>query len=454
MHFTGLLQQLGDFRRVIVRHERSFAARVAPAPTVRPALRGGRCRERPTPAERLGMSSTRRSFLVSGAAATLGGAIAAPAAAETIVPGVFANGDRPLVAFPQKRPLMVLTPRPPQLETPFAVFDKGVLTPNDEFFVRWHLSGIPTTVDGAAHRIAVGGTVNKPLSLSLADLRDLPAVEVVAVNQCSGNSRGFFAPRPPGGQWRNGAMGNARWKGVRLRDVLERAGLTPDAKQVQFNGLDQPSEAGTPDFKKSLDLDVARGDDVLLAYEMNGAPLPLLNGYPVRLIVPGWYSTYWVKMLSDITVLDHVDDNFWMKTAYRIPANADHSVAPTDSGYATVPINKMVVRSFVTNLSDGQRVKPGPLTVRGIAFDGGSGIKAVDLSLDGGTTWSAGALEQDYGRYSFRRWNATVDIAAGKSYVLACRATAGDGAVQVATPIWNPAGYMRSSIETYKLDAA
>jgi DMSO/TMAO reductase YedYZ molybdopterin-dependent catalytic subunit len=396
----------------------------------------------------------RRAFVAGGATAAGAALLGGRAQAQTMVRGVFANGDRPLIAFPQKRPLMVLTPRPPQLETPFAVFDDGVITPNDAFFVRWHLSNIPTTIDAGAHRISVGGAVDRPLSLSLADLRKHQPVEIIAVNQCSGNSRGFFSPRPAGGQWQNGAMGNARWTGVRLRDVLDHAGLKATAKQIQFDGLDGPAIDVTPDFKKSLDVDVARRDDVIVAYAMNGQPLPLLNGFPVRLIVPGWYSTYWVKMLSAITVLESVDDNFWMKTAYRIPDTPDHSVGPADSGYPTIPIGRMVVRSFITNVSDKQTVQAGRLAVRGIAFDGGSGIKQVDFSNDGGATWRAAELERDYGNYSFRRWNAQATLDAGKTYTLACRATANDGAVQRATSIWNPGGYMRNTIETYTVATA
>ena len=400
------------------------------------------------------MQSSRRSFIVGSGALAASGALRAPAAAEQLVRGPFANGDRPLVAFPQKRPLMVLTPRPPQLETPFEIFNDGVFTPNDAFFVRWHLAEIPTSIDAAQHRIRVGGAVGTPLALSLADLRRMPAVEIAAVNQCSGNSRGFFAPRPAGGQWQNGAMGNALWRGVRLREILARAGLAAGAKQVQFNGLERPTLPATPDFKKSLDVDVARGDDVIVAYAMNGAPLPLLNGFPVRLVVPGWYSTYWVKMLSAITVLDHVDDQFWMKTAYRIPDTPNHSVAPTDAGFATIPISRMVVRSFVTNFTDGETLKPGRAALRGIAFDGGSGIKSVEISTDGGATWAPAALEADYGRYSFRRWNAAVNLDRGKTYTLGCRATGNDGGTQTATAIWNAGGYMRNVIEQYRVTVA
>jgi sulfite dehydrogenase (cytochrome) subunit A len=395
----------------------------------------------------------RARFLVTVGASISAGALPRIAAAQTTVTLPMQNGVRPLVAFPQKRPLILLTPRPPQLETPMAVFDEGVLTPNDAFYVRWHLSNIPQSVDASTHRIAVTGAVQRPLSISLEDLAKLPTVEVVAVNQCSGNSRGLFSPRVPGGQWDNGAMGNARWTGVRLRDILDRAGLTSAAKQVQFNGLETPAIPSTPDFKKSLDIDVARGDDVIVAYLMNGEPMPLLNGYPVRLIVPGWYATYWVKMLSDITVLDHVDDNFWMKSAYRIPDTPHANVVPGSTGFTTVPINKMDVRSFATNIANGASMKPGVTTLRGIAFDGGSGVRRVEVSADGGTTWRDARLERDYGKYSFRRWNAPWEARPG-SYTIAVRASANDGSVQTSTPIWNPSGYMLNTIETYKVTVA
>jgi DMSO/TMAO reductase YedYZ molybdopterin-dependent catalytic subunit len=395
----------------------------------------------------------RSRFLIAGGAALGAAAMARAASAQSSVDLPFANGQRPLVAFPQKRPLLLMTPRPPQLETPFRVFNDGVFTPNDEFFVRWHLAGIPQSVDASKHRIKVSGAVSRELSLSLDDLAKMPTVELAAVNQCSGNSRGLFSPRVPGGQWDNGAMGNARWTGVRLRDILARAGLAPTAKQVQFKGLEEPILSTTPAFRKSLDVDIARGDDVIVAYLMNGEAMPLLNGYPVRLVVSGWYATYWVKMLSEITVLDHVDDNFWMKTAYRIPATPDANVAPGATGYATVPISTMNVRSFVTSLADGASIAAGPVTLSGIAFDGGSGVKRVEISNDGGTTWRDAVLERDYGKYSFRRWNAPWTAKAG-TYSLAVRATSNNGATQSATPIWNPSGYMRNNIETYKVVVA
>ncbi|TAM59126.1 sulfide dehydrogenase [bacterium] len=392
----------------------------------------------------------RSSFLIGGAAASGLAALGAGsnALAQETITQPFVNGSRPLATFPQKRPLILLTSRPPQLETPFKVFDEGVFTPNDAFFVRWHLAGIPTSVDGRAFRVKVHGLVNRTLELSVDQLRrDFQPVEIPAVCQCSGNSRGFFDPRVPGGQWANGAMGNARWRGARLRDVLARAGVKAGAVQVRFNGLERPVLQTTPDFIKSLDMDVATSPDVLIAYAMNDGPLPLLNGFPVRLVVPGYFATYWVKMLDDVEVIDAVDQNFWMKTAYRIPAAGDGCIKPGQTT-PTVPITKMRVRSFITSLADGDQISPGSRRVQGIAFDGGSGIARVDFSADGGATWTQAALGGDYGQYSFRQWSSPLDAQAGQSYRLACRATAHDGSVQTSATCWTPGGYLRNNIES------
>jgi sulfite dehydrogenase len=400
------------------------------------------------------MMTDRRAFLAGSASTLATVSTFGRAQAATAVTLPFENGIRPLVAFPQKRPLMVLTPRPVQLETPFSVFDKGAFTPNDAFFVRWHLSDVPTSVDAAAHRIYVMGNVGRRLTLSVDDLRrNFEPVELAAVNQCSGNSRGFFEPRVAGGQWTNGAMGNARWKGARLRDILDHAGVNAGTKQIRFAGLDKGAFKETPLFVKALDLEVARNPDVIVAYEMNGEPLPLLNGFPVRLVVPGWYSTYWMKMLSRIEAIDHIEDNFWMKTAYRVPDTPNNSVAPTDKGYATVPISRMKVRSFVTNIENGAHLIAGPQAIRGIAFDGGSGIAKVDYSLDGGATWLPATLGTDYGKYSFRQWSGSFRPRTAVPYTIACRATAVDGATQTMTPTWMGPGYARNVIETYKVSA-
>src|SRR2546421_8543194 len=204
-------------------------------------------------------SLTRRNFLrasgIASAGAFLGARSAIAAEAFETLSLPFAKGKRALVEFPQKRPLLLLTMRPPQLETPFSVFNEGLLTPNDAFFVRYHLSQVPTSIDPDKFTLSVKGKVNSPLFLNLGALQKMEPVEIIAVNQCSGNSRGFSMPRVAGGQLGNGAMGNAKWKGVRLRDVLNKAGLAAGAKQVKFNGLDSPPTEKVPDFIKSLELD-------------------------------------------------------------------------------------------------------------------------------------------------------------------------------------------------------
>ncbi|MEL6062200.1 MULTISPECIES: SorA family sulfite dehydrogenase catalytic subunit [unclassified Methylobacterium] len=397
----------------------------------------------------------RRSLLAALAAGAGSRALAPlPAAADETATLPFGNGERPLVAYPGKRPLLQMTARPPQLETPFSVFDEGAITPNDAFFVRYHLADIPTEIDPQAFRVAVTGHVERPLDLSLAELKALPGwTEIAAVNQCSGNSRGFFEPRIAGGQLANGAMGCARWTGVPLRSVLDKAGVKAGAVQVSFGGLDGPVLPETPDFAKALPLDHARDGEVMLAWGMNGQDLPWLNGFPLRLVVPGTYGTYWVKHLNAITVLEKPFAGFWMTGAYRIP---DTPCACTEPGKApdrTVPIGRLNTRSFVTNLADGAQVKAGRVPLRGIAFDGGSGIKAVEISTDDGRTWSPARLGQDLGRYAFRAWTAEADLAPGP-HVLRVRATGNDGGTQPMEPRWNPAGYMRNVVETTRVRAA
>ncbi|AJP49550.1 oxidase [Rugosibacter aromaticivorans] len=402
----------------------------------------------------------RRAFLrhtgTLGVASAMGShALAALAADVLRVTLPFDNGERELVAFPQKRPMILLTSRPPQLETPFAVFNEGVLTPNDAFFVRYHWSGIPTSIDPATYRLRVGGSVNTPLELSLDALKQLAdPVDLVAVNQCSGNSRGHFIPRANGGQLSNGAMGNARWTGVPLKKVLEKAGVKAGAVQVSFNGLEQPPVGDGPDFVKALNIDHALDGEVMLAWQMNGADLPFLNGYPVRLIVPGYYGTYWVKHVSDIQVVDKVFDGFWMSTAYRIPDNNCACVEPGTAPAKTTPINRFNVRSFITSLADGAQVRAGRETiVRGIAFDSGYGITEVAFSADSGQTWHGARLGKDLGRYSFREWTVAFKPPRTGAYELKVRAVNRIGQSQPLTALWNPMGYMRNVVETTRVVA-
>ena len=381
-------------------------------------------------------------------------AVGAGAARATSISLPFDNGERPLIAYPQKRPLIRLTTRPPQLETPFSVFDHTVLTPNDAFFVRYHLAGAPPRgLDPDTFKLSIKGLVDHPLDLSLADLKSMPTVDLVAVNQCSGNGRGFFQPRVGGGQAGNGMMGDARWRGVPLRHVLEKAGVQPGAAQVRFGGMDRPLAKGIPDFAKALDVDHALDGEVMLAWGMNGGDLPILNGYPLRLVVPGWYGTYWVKHLNEITVLDKPLDNFWMSTAYRVPDNDCACVPEGAAAQRTRPISRLNVRSFVTTLANGARIRAGrELVLNGIAFDGGSGIAAVQLRVDESATWSSAALGAELGKYAFRRWTAPVRIPGGQ-HVIKVRAVARSGETQPSEQRWNPSGYMRNVVESLTVEA-
>ena len=401
-----------------------------------------------------------RRRLLAGGAGALATAGLGPLARAAFAQGTttempFVNGKRYLVSFPEKRPLIVLTTRPPQLETPFEIFNDGIVTPNDAFFVRYHNAGLPASVDGDKHVIKIGGNAaGKPYELSMSDLKtNFKPVEYLAVNQCSGNSRGFFNPRVTGGQLGNGAMGNARWVGVPLKDVLARAEPMNSARQVTFNGLDIALFGGG-DFVKSLDVNHAMDGEVMIAYQMNGADLPMLNGYPVKLIVPGYYGTYWVKHLSEIEVVDQTFEGFWMKPAYRIPDNDCACVEPGTTSAATRPIGRFNVRSFITSVQDGGRLPAGKAsTVRGIAFDGGQGIREVAYSSDGGQSWREAKLGADMGRYSFREFTFGFTPTKG-SHDLRVRAWNRSGQSQPMDALWQPAGYMRNVVESVKITAA
>lgn len=349
--------------------------------------------------------------------------------------------------FPGKGKMIVQRVYPPLLETPFAAFDVGVLTPNDRFYVRWHYP-MPTEIDAETFRLSVHGAVDKPLSLALKEvIGGGEIIELAAVNQCSGNARGQFVPRVPGAQWGAGAMGNAKWRGIRLRDLLDAAGVSPDAKFVRFGGLDEPLVADAPAYRKSIPIDVARRDDVMIAFAMNGDALPLLNGYPLRLVVPGWYATYWVKMLNDIEVLTQEDDGFWMAKAYRMPTVA---VKPGDKDFPTAPIGPMGPRAWVTNFGDGDRVaRSKPVELRGIAMGGDCGVAKVEVLV--GDKIMPATLGPDEGAFGFRRWSLTLLDAAGR---IGPRCTNVKAVSQPLEQGWNPNGYARDGIEFISLVSA
>ena len=350
-----------------------------------------------------------------------------------------------LVRYPEKTALRLLTDRPPQLETPLEYLRQDI-TPNEAFYVRWHLSEIPTRVDLDRYRLKLDGHVGNPLSMSLKELRaEFEPVSVVAVNQCSGNQRALFDPPVAGGQWLNGAVGCAKWTGFRLKDLLARAKVRPKARQVTFQGLDKGPMPSVPLFVKALNLDDI--EEVILAYEMNGSPLPMLNGFPLRLVVPGFYATYWVKALSHIQVLDHEFDGFWMKTAYRIPANSTVNESPTKLAKETVPIHKMLIHSFFVSTVAGDKIPQGkPYALEGLVTHSGGDVKSVEVSTDDGKNWQAADLDDSLGKYAWRRWKMQWTPTQTGPTALKVRATHVSGETQHEQQ-WNRSGYARNVIE-------
>ena len=351
--------------------------------------------------------------------------------------------------------LIKRTYRPPNYESQAKYFD-SIFTPNDKFFVRSHLANIPKIdVKGWTLKIS-GDAAEKPVTFSMADLKSqFEQVEIPALAICAGNRRGLFEPHVPGVQWGSGAMGNARWKGVRLKDALAKAGIRKAALEVVFDGADTPVLDATPDFRKSLPLSKALEEDTLIAFEMNGKPLPELQGFPARLVVPGWTATYWMKQLITIQLVSKPFDGYWMKTAYRIPRGKFPSVEgkwASQENETTTPVSEIIVNSMITNVEEGRPIRKGaPTLIKGLAWDGGHGIEKVEVSSDGGKTWEQARLEQDYGKYSWRQFSYVAKFKERGEQTILARATNQTGSTQpdAATP--NPAGYHNNAVQRIKV---
>jgi len=358
------------------------------------------------------------------------------------------------MAFPEKRPLITYSDRPPLLESPRSTFTKQ-LTPNDEFFVRWHLPDIPTYIDPDAYTIHIDGLVEKELHISLKELKhDFEQVEVEAVLQCGGNSRSAFNPVAGGIQWGNGAMGSAVWKGVRLSDILNRAGLHKDAKYIGFNGKDNAAYYETPNFVRELEVEELN-DHVIIAYEMNGEDLPYLNGYPLRLVIPGYYSDSWVKMLSNITVTNKYKSLFFMDVAYRVPDNECECETPEEKFKTTKPITTMNVKSIIGYPENGMKVYHNShIVVRGVAFDDGHGIKAVMISADNGKTWEESILKKASSRYGYTAFRfAYKPEKYGKLKIMAKAIDRLGNEQPLAKDVkWNHGGYKYNGIDTVQVE--
>ena len=360
-----------------------------------------------------------------------------------------------LEALPQKIPLIKRTYRPINYETPVEYLS-DVFTPNDAFFVRWHLTNVPE-IDPNEWQLKISSSHTETVNFTLSDLKkNFKHVELAAVCQCGGNRRGLSIPHVPGIQWANGAMGNAKWKGVRLKDVLEKVGIPEGTIEVDFNGADLPVHGKTPDFVKSIPIEKALHPDTLIVFEMNGEPLPHLNGGPARIVVPGWIATYWMKKVTEINLISDPNQSFWMSPAYRTPKGlflTDGLFPSQEKGKDSAPVTEILVNSLITNLSDNQSFLVGSeISVKGIAWDGGAGIKQVEISIDGGVTWSKSRLGKDYGRYSFRQWQFIFPTSRTGPLTVLVKATNMRGITQPSNFVFNPSGYHNNMVQHVNLE--
>jgi len=337
-------------------------------------------------------------------------------------------------------PFEVLADYPQQLQTPISALD-GLLTPTDAFFVRSHFG--PPALE-LNRGLDVGGKVGTPLKLSVADLRKLPQTTVTAVLQCAGNGRAFFQPTIAGVQWQHGAMGQAEWTGVRLATLLERATISPGAAHVHLFGADRAPKPQTPAFIRSIPLERALHPDTLVAWKMNGAPLTLEHGAPLRVVVPGWAGDHWLKWLVGIQVATGEHDGFFVQKGYRIPPTpvAPGTRVPPEQ---MVPVTVLPVKSLITSPLEGARVNSRKVEVRGVAFSGAGAIAKVEVSVDGGASFQLARLEGTPGVGRWQVFRLEVEARPGPMGALA-RATDTTGTAQPTMTPWNPSGYFWNAV--------
>jgi len=360
------------------------------------------------------MLTTRRNLILAGAAA------------------LFPRRGRTADETPSG--MITISPRPTDLEMPVEGFIDEI-TPVRHFFVRCH-TYVPE-VKLPDWTLKIDGLVDKPLQFTLPELKKLPHTSLVSVLECAGNGRSFYQPHLPGAQWRFGSAGNALWTGVRLRDLLQQAGLKSGASQLLMDGADVP--LGTmPDFQRTLAVRKATHPDTLLAWEMNGQPLTAEHGFPLRVIAPGWASDSWVKWLQHIEVLDHDFDGFWMKTAYRYPTHPGSPGAAVDPK-DMAPVEDLKVKSVIAK--PGEWATPGSILVQGVAWSNTNPVVKVELSTDAGKTWMPAKLNGRPTKYGFRRWVYDWRAQEGQ-YTLISRATNAAGETQPLEEEWNPLGYL------------
>lgn len=348
-----------------------------------------------------------------------------------------------------KRGMIVRSTRAEDLEMPLEGFLESYVTPLDRFFVRSH-HYVPA-VNLAAWKLEIKGKVTTPLSLSMDELKKLPRVEMVSVLECAGNGRGLYEPSMPGLQWTYGSVGNGRWAGVRLADVLKKAGVQPGAIEIICDGADVP--VGTqPEFQRGIPMAKALDPNTLLAYEMNGEPLTKEHGFPLRLVVPGWAGDCWVKWLTRIEVRDTEFDGFFMKSAYRHPGKPIVPGTALDPAQMK-PVTTLSIKSILASHVDGQDVGLGPVKLRGAAWSNESPVATVEVSTDGGRTWKLARLGKDAARFGWRQWEYDWTPTQAAFYNVMVRAKNVAGETQPYAQEWNPSGYGHNVVPVVRLNA-
>jgi sulfite oxidase len=389
---------------------------------------------------RVATMTSRRNFLKQASAAALA-AGAAPSLLTWALP------QTQSVDFPGEEGMIVRSFRFIDLETPVEYFNTW-LTPVPRFFVRNHMYE-PTQLDAHDWRISIGGEVDKPITLSLAELNKLETHSVVNTLECAGNGRSLHRPQVPGVQWGKGAVSTARFSGPRLRDVLQRAGVKPTGKHVMFRGLDEvPGKV--PPFIRSIPIEKALDSDTLIATHMNGSPLTKHHGFPARALTPGWIGAASCKWLTEIKLLDAEFAGNFMSPAYRFPnqlVKPGDAVKPED----THPLTALSVKSVISGPSDGASLKPGKVAVHGAAWAGEADIEKVEISTDKGTTWNPARLGHEQAHYAWRLWTYDWNATKSGDYTILSRSTDTQGRTQPSTPLWNPSGYLYNAIDEVKI---
>jgi sulfite oxidase len=379
--------------------------------------------------------NSRRNFLKHISATAL-----ASGALPSVLSWAFPQNN---IEIPGEDGMIVRSQRFFDLESPIEYFNTW-LTPVPHFFVRNHMHE-PSELEPADWRLSVGGEVEKPFTLTLAELSKLETHSVINTLECAGNGRSLQRPQVPGVQWGKGAVGTARFTGPRLRDLLQRAGVKSSGKHVMFHGLDEvPGKV--PPFIRSIPIEKALDSDTLVATHMNGSPLTKHHGFPARALVPGWIGAASCKWITEIKILEKEFAGNFMSPAYRLPSEPvkpGDAVKPED----TYPVTALSVKSVIVAPSDGARLKAGNVIVHGVAWAGEADIAKVEISVDGGATWKSATLGREQARYAWRLW--THEWKPGKSgdYTILSRATDSQGRTQPATAIWNPSGYLYNAID-------